>query len=337
MYDPLALALTPQVGPKRLQQALSTDLSPESIRQLFGSGIAASYEKILQQDAAALERKKAEQLGISLVGCWQDSYPQNLRQLGAPPAVLYYKGSLPTQRSIAIVGTRQATPWAAGWTSTLARELAEAGIGIISGLARGIDTHAHKAALEVGGYTLGVLGSAIDKIYPAENRVLADQMHLVSEFALGTPPMAELFPRRNRIVAALAQAVLVVEAGEKSGALITARFALELGRDVLAVPGRPGDVLSVGTNRLIQDGAGLVLSSGDVLMALGVQAQPRTKVALEGLEAQIYSSLLELSEALPDDIAQSTGLLAQEVLALLTVMEIKGLVQALPGGRYKAI
>lgn len=178
-----------------------------------------------------------------------------------------------------------------------------------------------------------MLGSAIDRFYPAQNRALAERMSVLSEFPLGTPPQAGLFPRRNRIVAAFARAVLVVEAGEKSGSLITAKFAAELGRDVLAVPGRPGDAFSLGCNRLIQDGAGLVLNTEDVLNALGVLAPKKQAVQLEGSEAKVYRALLELPEALPDDLAQSTGLSTGEVLSVLMMLELKGLVQS-SAGRY---
>ena len=193
-----------------------------------------------------------------------------------------------------------------------------------------------KARWKGGGYTLGVLGSAMDRFYPPQNRALAEQMNVLSEFPLGTPPQAGLFPRRNRIVAALAQAVLVVEAGEKSGSLITARFAAELGRDVLAVPGRPGDTFSLGSNRLIQDGAGLVLNGEDVLNALAVLAPKKQAVQLEGSEAQVYRALLELSEALPDDLTQATGLSTAETLSVLMLLELKGLVQS-NGGRYSSL
>ncbi len=337
MPDPLALALTPGIGPKRLQQALSTDLSLEAVAECLGPEIASAYSKTLASGLAEKERERAARLGLRLIGLWEDSYPDALRHLESPPPVLYLKGELPpSPRTIAIVGTRKASPWATAWTQRVARELAEAGIGIISGLALGIDAAAHKGALAGGGYTLGVLGSSLDRFYPPQNRALAEQMHLLSEFPLGTPPQPGHFPRRNRIVAALAQAVMVVEAGQKSGSLITARFAVELGRDVLAVPGRPSDTQSVGCNQLIRDGAGLVMSTEDVLGALGVLAPKRQSVPLEGLEAQVYRALLELSEALPDDLAQATGLSAGEVLSTLTLLEIKGLVQEM-AGRYSPV
>mgnify|MGYP000002899324 CR=1 FL=1 len=334
MPDPLALALTPQIGPRRLQQALATDLSVEAVAEVLGPEIAAAYARTLQSGLAEQERAQAARLGVRLIGLWEEAYPEALRHLESPPTVLYLKGELPpSERNIGIVGTRQASPWATAWTHKVARELAEAGIGIISGLALGIDAAAHKGALDGGGYTLGVLGSALDRFYPAQNRALAERMSVLSEFPLGTPPQAGLFPRRNRIVAAFSRAVLVVEAGEKSGSLITARFAAELGRDVLAVPGRPGDTFSLGCNRLIQDGAGLVLNTEDVLNALGVLAPKKQSVQLEGSEARVYRALLELPEALPDDLAQSTGLSTSEILSVLMMLELKGLVQS-SAGRY---
>lgn len=337
MPDPLALALTPQIGPSRLKQALATDLSVAAIAELLGSEIAAAYARTLEQGLAEKEREKAARLGLWLVGMWDRDYPEVLLHLESPPAVLYLKGELPpSERNIGIVGTRKASPWALAWTHKVARELAEAGVGIISGLALGIDAASHKGALEGGGYTLGVLGSAMDRFYPPQNRALAEQMNVLSEFPLGTPPQAGLFPRRNRIVAAFAKAVLVVEAGEKSGSLITARFAAELGRDVLAVPGRPGDTFSLGSNRLIQDGAGLVLNTEDVLNTLGVLAPKKQAVQLEGSEAQVYRALLELSEALPDDLAQTTGLSTAETLSVLMMLELKGLVQS-SAGRYSPL
>ncbi len=334
MPDPLALAFSPQIGPSRLQQALATDLSVEAVAELLGREIASGYAKTLQEGRAEQEREQAARLGLRLIGLWEPDYPEVLRHLESPPMVLYLKGELPlSERNIAVVGTRKASPWATAWTHKVARELAEAGVGIISGLALGIDAASHKGALEGGGYTLGVLGSAMDRFYPPQNRALAERMNVLSEFPLGTPPQAGLFPRRNRIVAALAKAVLVVEAGEKSGSLITARFAAELGRDVLAVPGRPGDTFSLGCNRLIQDGAGLVMHTEDVLNALGVRAPQKQALPLEGPEARVYRALLELSEALPDDLAQTTGLSPAETLSVLTMLEIKGLAQS-NGGRY---
>ncbi|RDI95659.1 DNA-protecting protein DprA [Meiothermus sp. QL-1] len=334
MPDPLALALTPGIGPKRFLQALQTDLSPEALAETLGLEVARAYHQTLRAGRADQERERAQQMGFRIIGLWEAAYPEELRHLESPPLVLYLKGELPPSGPVlSIVGTRRASPWALAWTQRVARELAQAGVSILSGLALGIDTAAHRGALEGGGYTLGVLGSGLDRPYPPQNRPLAEQISLLSEFPLGTPPQPGLFPRRNRIVAALAQAVLVVEAPEKSGSLITARFALELGREVLAVPGRPGDAASVGTNRLIQDGAHLVLQAEDVLNLLGVRVPKKQEGGLEGAEAQVYRVLLELNGALPEEVSQATGLSTSETLALLTLLEIKGLAQS-SGGRY---
>lgn len=333
----LALALTKQIGPRRLLQVIERTPTPtvDAVGEVLGKELALAYRKTIESGQAEREYEKAELLGVRIIGLWEDNYPAELRHLHTPPNMIYLKGEVPGYaRSIGMVGTRKASPWSKSWTHKTARELAEAGISVISGLARGIDTEGHLGCLEGGAPTLGVLGSAVDNIYPQENRLLAERMSILSEFPFGTPPQAELFPRRNRIIAALSQAVLVVEAGVKSGSLITAKFALEMGREVIAVPGRPNDLLSEGTNRLIQDGAALVLSASDILSLYGLKARPKPQIELQGPEADLYRSLLELSEALPDDLAVATSFSTAEVLSLLTLLELKGLIQALPGGRY---
>lgn len=195
MPDPLALALTPGVGPKRLAQALQTDLSPEAIARTLGSEVGRAYRQTLREGRAERERERAQRMGLRLIGLWEEAYPERLRHLDNPPTVLYLRGRLPgNPKNIGIVGTRKASPWAVAWTQRVARELAKAGVGVISGLALGVDAAAHRGALEGGGYTLGVLGSGMDRLYPPQNRALAEQMHLLSEFPLGTPPQAGLFP-----------------------------------------------------------------------------------------------------------------------------------------------
>ena len=181
-----------------------------------------------------------------------------------------------------------------------------------------------------------MLGSAIDRIYPPEHRPLAEKSVLVSEFPPGEGPRPEYFPRRNRLIAALARAVVVVEAPERSGALITARFALELGREVLAVPGRPTDVKSRGANRLIADGAPPVLGPEELLGYLGLKAAPEEKPEPPPHLRELYEALRHAGEALPDDLARSTGKDAGSVLAGLTELELLGLAEGLPGGRYRA-
>ncbi|GAA6748263.1 DNA-processing protein DprA [Thermus brockianus] len=329
--DPLALAFLPGIGPKRLLEALTQEEPLAFLRERFPEVVSLYPEA---ERRAEGERRRAESLGIRILGLWEEDFPESLRRLPQPPTHMYLRGALPPEeRAVAIVGTRKASPWALGFARRLARELAEAGLWVVSGLARGIDREAHLGALEGGGRTLGVLGSALDRVYPPEHRPLAGRMDLVSEFPLGTGPKPEFFPRRNRLIAGLARAVLVVEAPLDSGALITAKHALELGKEVLAVPGRPTDPASLGANRLIQDGAYPVLEAGDVLSYLGFSPKPKAPPELSPEEAALYA-LLSQGEALPEDLAQAAGLPPERVLSLLALLEIKGLARALPGGRY---
>ncbi len=312
--------------------------SPERVRAVLGPRIAAAYAETLAAGVAERARAQAAAHGARILGLWEADYPAALRHLTDPPLVLYVRGPLPPhERAVAIVGTRRASPWAKAWTRRTARALAEAGVAVVSGLARGIDTEAHAGALEGGGLTVGVLGSGLDRVYPRENQALAERVTLVSEFPFGEPPRPEYFPRRNRVVAALARAVLVVEAPPRSGALITAALALELGREVLAVPGRPTDPGAAGPNRLIQEGAGLVTSAAEVLEALNLAPPPTPAPELSEAEARLYTALRAAGEALPDELAEELQLTAGEVLAGLAALELKGLAQALPGGRYAAV
>lgn len=331
--DPLALALLPGIGPRRLLELLATDDPRQVLKDRFPQAAAA----LAQAEARAQgEQERAAALGVRLMGLWEEGFPEGLRRLPQPPTHLYLKGEVPEEkRAVALVGTRRASPWALAFARRLARELAEAGLWVVSGLARGIDREAHLGALEGGGRTLAVLGSALDRLYPPEHRTLAERMDLLSEFPFGTEPRAEFFPRRNRLIAGLCRAVIVVEAPLESGALITARHALELGKEVLAVPGRPSDANSLGANRLIQDGAYPVLSAEDVLSYLGFSGKPRKAVELSPEEERLYT-LLRQGEALPEDLSQELGLPPERVLSLLTLLELKGLVQVLPGGRYGA-
>lgn len=331
--DPLALALLPGIGPKRLLELLEAENPVESLKARFPQAAGFWTEAVARAEA---ERQRAAALGFRILGLWEEGFPEGLRRLPQPPTHLYLKGDLPEEgRAVALVGTRRASSWALAFARRLARELAEAGLYVVSGLARGVDREAHLGALEGGGRTLGVLGSALDRLYPPEHRALAERMDLLSEFPLGTGPKPEFFPRRNRLIAGLCRAVVVVEAPLDSGALITARYALELGKEVLAVPGRPTDPGSLGANRLIQDGAYPVLSAEDVLSYLGFAPGRREEPALSPEEAELYA-LLRQGEVLPEDLAGALGLPAERVLALLALLELKGLARPLPGGRYGA-
>ncbi len=285
--------------------------------------------------------------GASLLLFTSAEYPKSLFQIPDPPPFLYLRGELRSRElAVAVVGSRRGTSYGLLTTGRLAEGLARHGVAVISGMARGVDTAAHKGALRVGGRTIGVLGCGIDKIYPPENRSLfaemAERGALVSEFPLGTLPLAENFPRRNRIISGLSHGVLVVEAAENSGSLITAQYALEQGRDVFAVPGNITFASCKGTNRLIKQGAKLVDCVEDILEELpgyeppaaGIPATPKPAAfALTPKEAGIYE-LLARSPLHIDDIISQTELTAGEVSSMLLHLELKGALVPLPGKHY---
>jgi DNA processing protein len=286
--------------------------------------------------------------GARVVTFTSADYPKSLFEIPDPPPFLYVRGELRShETSIAIVGSRRATAYGLQTTARLAGSLAGQGVAVISGMARGVDTAAHKGALAAGGRTVGVLGCGIDKIYPPENRILFQEMAekgcLVSEFPLGTLPLAENFPRRNRIISGLSRGVLVVEAAENSGSLITAQYALEHGRDVFAVPGNISFATSRGSNRLIKQGAKLVDCVEDILEELpgfshvsGAADQPVPALrnfSLTPKEAAIYE-VLARSPLHIDDIIAQTELTAGEVSSMLLHLELKGAVTPLPGTHY---
>jgi DNA processing protein len=279
-----------------------------------------------------------------------------------PPFILFALGDLDLLRrpAVAVVGTRTPTSYGVSVTTRVASELAEAGYGVVSGMAAGIDAAAHAASLDAGAGSIGVLGQGIDRVYPAENRPLFTRMRheglLISEFAPGEPPMAGHFPRRNRLIAALGAGVLVVEMSLKSGAQHTVNFALDLGREVFAVPGPIGSPVSEGTNQLIRDGACLVTRTADILEALGgapvapsapsrartasgcrsapCRALPPTPLpAVEGDEKQVVATL-RTGPRHVDEIVAESGLPAGRILSLLLGLELRGLVRSLPGKRF---
>ncbi|HEY8368942.1 MAG TPA: DNA-processing protein DprA [Thermodesulfobacteriota bacterium] len=270
-------------------------------------------------------------------------YPPGLERLHDPPARLYVAGTWPWPPGVAIVGARAATPAGRRLAADLGAALAAVGVPVVSGLARGIDAAAHVGALEAGGPTLAVLGSGLDRIYPPEHAALADRVRragaLVTEYPPGTPPSGWHFPRRNRLLAALSTAVVVVEAGERSGALGTARAALDLGLDVLAVPGPPGAPLARGTNGLIKAGAGLVEGPEDVLAAIGRTPRPPEREPerlLPSDDARRVLDVLAGRRLALDEIAIETGLSAGRVAAALLVLEMAGLVDPPTGQVYSA-
>ncbi len=286
-----------------------------------------------------------EQAGAHVVLFADDDYPPLLRQIPDPPPLLYVKGTLEKadHQAIAIVGTRLATDYGRTMAQQIAATLAQAGLTIVSGLARGIDVAAHQAALKAGGRTIAVLPCGIDRVYPPEHRAVADQIiasgALISEFALGTPPEKGNFAPRNRLVSGLSLGVVVVEAGEKSGALISADLALEQGREVFAVPGNVLSKTSKGTNALIQAGARMTTSAGDVLEELGLSYLPRAAKpeVRSAPPAPAYTpandseaAVLRCLTAEPqhvNDLSHRCGLPVAQVSSTLTILEIKGLVR----------
>jgi len=273
------------------------------------------------------------------------SYPARLKEIPDPPLILYVKGHIPQNEAIAIVGTRRPTPYGRKVAEYFSEALARRGLTIVSGMARGIDGIAHKKALESGGTSVGVLGCGIDMVYPGEHRDLFKNIinkgAIISEFPPGTPPERYNFPRRNRIISGISWGTLVIEAAEGSGSLITARFALEQGREVFAVPGNINSKMSYGTNKLIKEGAKLVEDIQDIMeehmpvlthtRKHDIQNSP--KVFLTEKEQLIYG-LLSLEPLHIDIIRQKSGLLLQEVLNILMNLELKGLIEKVPGNRY---
>jgi DNA processing protein len=280
------------------------------------------------------------------------AYPANLREIHAPPARLYVRGTLAEDDAlaVAIVGSRAATSYGVAVAERLASDLAARGVTVVSGLARGIDSAAHRGALRAGGRTIAVLGSGVDVIYPPENRRLAGDVEasgaLVSQFEPGTPPLAGYFPARNRVIAGLSLAVLVVEAAEKSGSLITAGLAAEMGREVLAVPGPLTSPQSVGAHRLIQDGAALIQGWEDVVGQLPLFWRDRVR-ALTPEPSQAgepardddpeTEALLRILGEEPlgiDSIIERSGIAVGRASALLVTLEVEGRIRQLDGKRF---
>jgi len=292
------------------------------------------------------EQAHAAQLGARIVTMLDEEYPGPLKTIHDPPLALYVRGTLELKdkHAIAVVGTRRASHYARAAAERLAAQLTRAGFVVISGLARGVDTAAHQGALKAGGRTLAVLGSALDRLYPPENAGLAEKAAadgaVLSEFRFGTEPGKTTFPMRNRIVSGLSMGVLVVEAGLKSGAMITARSALEQGRAVFAVPGRIDSPGSKGTHQLIRDGARLVEGIDDItaefeflLPATGARAaeRPAPSPALSEQEARLVDTLEQEGEMDVDALSRRLGVPAAGMSALLLGLEMKRVVRMLPG------
>lgn len=341
MSDPrrpwLGFHLTKGIGPSRVTRLLdhfgdlarAWDAAPRELERAgFGEGLRANIAATKRTWDLDRELDRVDRAGVTLLTWADPGYPARLRQIAAPPPVLYVRGSLTDDDELAlgIVGTRRATAYGREVTSRLAGELATAGLTIVSGLAKGIDAYAHDAALRAGGRTIAFLGCGVDVVYPAEHRALAariadgGQGALIAEYHLGTPPDAPNFPARNRLISGFSLGVLVTESPAKSGALITTDFAAEQGRDVYAVPGSILSPHSVGPNEL----------------NLGRrEVQTATQRALpENEDERAILSLLGEGPAHINDLGHSSGIPIAELGGQLMILELKGLVRQLAAGQY---
>jgi DNA processing protein len=332
---------------------------------MTGTGMADSCEMLrlgpdgrqAMEKARPLARQVLDRvaaLGARTITFADSAYPPLLRETPVPPPVLFHKGSLDDMSAgaVAIVGSRRATLGGRKLAWHLARELAQRGLTVVSGLARGIDTSAHRGALEAGGPTIAVLGCGLDVVYPPENKNLAARIEssgaLLTEFVPGTPPLRQNFPMRNRIISGLSLGTVVVEAAENSGALITAGFALEHNRSVFAVPGAPGIRGSRGTNSLLRQGARLVESVEDILDEIEPQIawreRSRTGSSETGPPGPCGSDLspdeqaaMELLSDMPahvDEISRTLGIEPGLTLGLMLTLEARGLARSMPGKFY---
>lgn len=358
----LALRLTPGVGPTRFSQLLRHFHSPEAVFRAPARTVANSIS-LPPETIAALTRfdwehiveeelERIQRLGYKLLTLNDSEYPPRLKKIWNPPPVLWISGEiLPADHAaVAIVGSRSATEYGRRTSSRLAAELAGSGINVVSGLALGIDSAAHRGALAAGGRTTGILGCGLNVVYPKINGDLYEEIPragaVISEFPLDTTPERWHFPMRNRIIAGLSLAVVVVEAGERSGALITAKLALEENRDVMAVPGRAGSTQNRGAHALLRQGAQLVESGQDIIDVIAPQLErlppgkngrsaekPPAPPDMSDRERDIWESLGDETVHI-DALGRQVGLTPHQLAPVLLEMELKGLVKQLPGMRY---
>jgi DNA processing protein len=361
----LALALTPGLGARTAGKLLRELGSPEAIfnasltaleAQHLPAAVAQALHSRQPLSSAAKELAQAQAAGCRLLTWDEPEYPTRLREIYDPPPLLYVKGNIAllNRHVISIVGARRPTPYGNQMAERLARDLADRGLVIASGLARGIDSSAHKGALaSASGATIGVLGCGIDVVYPKENKKLFEEIAqrgaIISEFAMGTFPAPQNFPIRNRIISGMALGVVVVEGAQYSGSLITARLAMEFGREVYGVPGNATQPASFGPNQLIKQGAKLVTSWEDVVEELPTPvraellpvetatSEERARLVEQNLtatERPLYELLSVDQSRHIDELVELSGLNSSEVLAALFDLELRGVVRQLPGKQF---
>ena len=355
------LNMIPSLGSISIKRLLCAFERPRNI-------FSASSEQLLQVEGVSprkanaikraaesidvnIELRSARKHAIELITILDSGYPENLGNIYDPPAVLYVKGAFLAHdyNSVAVVGSRRPSFYGLSTAQRLSGELAAYGLTVVSGLARGIDTASHKGALGAGGRTIAVLGSGLLRLYPQENKRLAEDIArhgaLISEYSLETPPLARNFPRRNRIISGLSLGVVVVEAARNSGALITADTALEQSREVFAIPGKMDSATSVGCHRLIKEGAKLVSGVDDILDEIGIKlraptAFPQTKgsvsqstVVFDGHSERVYA-ILSHTPLHFDEVIERTKMKINECSLALTKLQLHHLIKELPGKNF---
>jgi len=352
----IALNMAGSIGSVRLKSLLEYFDSPqdifaspaEQLNQIFGIGenLASRIHSFKPQDLEK-ELKNAAKLKVKIITIEDKEYPENLKNIPGLPIVIYVKGEITSRDNLAIgiVGSRLASFYGLSAAEKFASELALAGFTIVSGMARGIDTAAHRGALKVKGRTIAVIGSGFKHIYPAENKNLADEISqngaVISEFPLDEKPLRTNFPRRNRLISGLSLGLLVAEAAKNSGALITADFALEQGREVFALPGKIDSPASAGANELIKQGAKLVTGLEDILEEFQVESVSKQegKVAHEKLnfdnekENRLYELITPQVTAL-DELIEKSNMNVNEISGLLLSLQLRKLVRQLPGKQF---
>jgi len=350
----IGLSSIPGVGRVTFRKLAQHFGSPERALSASSSElrtISSLSDKVINEIAsfswrayAEQELAKAREAGIAIIIAGHATYPDALKDTPDPPLFLYVKGGLPQGDGIAIVGTRKPTHYGLSVTRRISHELASAGLTIVSGLARGIDTQAHRGALDAAGRTIAVLGCGIDVAYPPENRSLIEEISgsgaVVTEYPFGTQPEAGYFPARNRIISGLSRGTVIIEASEDSGSLITAKYAKEQGRKLFAVPGNIGMANSRGSNSLIKQGAALVESAQDILRELNIRTAGNRPAGaaialplLTGDEGPVFHRITNEPKHI-DSLMKESGVTPAKISGALLTLELKGLVKQLPGKYY---
>jgi len=349
----LKLSLIDGIGNQRLHLLYENFRTPENIlnakpfdlKPVLGVKLSLNLKEILKNFDISDYIKKIKKNGIKVIFYFDDDYPEGLKNISNPPFLIYLKGkNILNGKNIAIVGTRRPTSYGINATRKIVKELLMYDFQIVSGFARGIDTEAHLTAIEEGGKTVAVFGSGIDIIYPPENKKLYEKIIssggcVISEFPLSTPPLKSNFPLRNRLISGISFGVVIVEAPKKSGALITADYALNQGREVFAVPGSIFEKKQEGSNRLIQEGAKPVIDASDIISEFGFIEKKEVKEEKRRIskEEQNILSFITTKERTIEEISFLSGMDISKITEILLNLELKGWVRSLPGSKYIAI